>query len=365
MRAGAEFRLGAAGRITKSAAVTETLASAAASPSLARLANDLTRDLMPPNPRIYWLDLVATAAVTWLSLWIAATASPPWALAAAAVCVLALYRGVSFIHELTHQRRDELPGFHFGWNLLIGVPFLTPSLLYEGVHMLHHAKDRYGTTRDPEYMPLARLPLSSLLGFVLIALLAPVGVILRFAVLAPVSFLVPALRRWVIAKTSAMTINTAFSREDLDRAGKAPWLAQEIACWLWSWTVIGLTAAGVIPLRAILTAVAVYAVFALVNQLRTAVAHYWENDGSKMSFEGQFLDSVNVPPPALLPFLWAPVGLRYHALHHLLPRMPYHNLGKAHRRLVAEVPATSPYRRVEEAELVPALAKLARKARRA
>eukprot|EP01035_Chromulina_nebulosa_P007781 gene7781-10516_t len=41
----------------------------------------------------------------------------------------------------------------------------------------------------------------------------------------------------------------------------------------------------------------------------------------------QYLDSVNVPPPGLLPALWAPVGLRYHALHHLLPSVPYHALG--------------------------------------
>ena len=327
------------------------------------MANELTRDLMRPNPRIYWADLIATAAVTWLSLWVAVTASAGWALAAAALCVLALYRGVSFIHELTHQRRDDLPGFHIGWNLLIGVPFLTPSLLYEGVHMLHHAKDRYGTVRDPEYMPLARLPLRSLAGFVFVALLAPVGVILRFAVLAPASFLVPPLRRWVVAKTSAMTINTAFSREDHDRAARAPWLTQEIACWLWSWTVIGLAAAGVLPLRVLVIAVAIYAVFAFVNQLRTAVAHYWENEGEMMSFEGQFLDSVNVPPPALLPFLWAPVGLRYHGLHHLLPRMPYHNLGKAHARLVAHVPADHVYRRVEQPELGPALTRLISKAR--
>ena len=70
-----------------------------------------------------------------------------------------------------------------------------------------------------------------------------------------------------------------------------------------------------------------------------------------MSVTAQFLDSVNVPPPTLLPALWAPVGLRYHALHHLLPSVPYHALGAAHRRLVAALGAQSPYHDANHAGL--------------
>lgn len=327
--------------------------------SLARQANELARDLARANPRVYWLDLGVTALVTWLSLAIAATSvSPAWALTAGAVCILALYRGISFIHELTHLRRDDVPGFHFAWNVLIGAPFLTPSLLYEGVHILHHAKDRYGTARDPEYHPLARRPPHELAVFLGIALLAPVGVVLRFAILAPLSFLFPPLRRFVIAKTSGMVINTGFARDDFERARSSPWLAQEIGAWLWSWTVLGLAAAGVIPLRALIVAAVIFSLMTVLNQLRTAVAHYWENDGEPMAVLDQFLDSVNVPPPALLPFLWAPVGLRYHALHHLMPRLPYHNLGAAHRRLVEALPADHDYRKVEERGLISALLRL-------
>ncbi|HWL73233.1 MAG TPA: fatty acid desaturase, partial [Burkholderiaceae bacterium] len=34
----------------------------------------------------------------------------------------------------------------------------------------------------------------------------------------------------------------------------------------------------------------------------------------------------------------------YHALHHLFPSLPYHNLARAHRRLMAELPADNLYR---------------------
>jgi fatty acid desaturase len=341
-----------------------SLTAATEQPSLARQANAIAGDLTRPNPWIYWTDLAATALVLYLSLFLATTLrSPAASVLAAAIAVLALYRAISFIHELTHLRPGAVPGFHLAWNALIGVPFLTPSLMYEGVHMLHHAKDRYGTGEDPEYRPLARLPARQLAVFLGVAFLAPLGVFLRFAVITPLSLLIPALRSLTTGRLSAMTINPAFVRRDLDRARTPAWLGQEIACWLWSWVFTALTVTRVVPGRVPLIVAAVYAVMAAINQLRTAVAHAWESEGERMSFRDQFLDTVNVPPPALLPMLWAPVGLRYHALHHLMPRLPYHNLAAAHRRLVANLPPDSDYRRVEQPELGPAMARLVRRMR--
>jgi fatty acid desaturase len=328
---------------------------------LTKQAHGLAQDLMAPNAAVYWVDMLVSVALMWAGLAIAATTSSlAIGLVAGLVGVLALYRALSFIHELTHIRDDEAPGFRIGWNLLVGTPLMTPSLMYEGVHNIHHVKDRFGTALDPEYLPLARFTPFKLAVFLFVALLAPLGVILRSAVLVPLSFVAPSLRRRVRARLSALMINPDFVREDVDR-WRREWLVQDIACWLWSWTVIAATVAGWLSPRAVLTGLAIFAVATFVNQARTLVAHHWDNDGGKMTLEEQFLDSVNVPPPNVLSELWAPVGLRYHALHHLLPRLPYHNLGKAHARLAQALGADSVYHRASEKGLFEALADLFRR----
>jgi fatty acid desaturase len=81
-----------------------------------------------------------------------------------------------------------------------------------------------------------------------------------------------------------------------------------------------------------------------LNAVRTLGAHRFLNDGREMTFVEQLVDSVNYPRRPLITGLWAPIGLRFHALHHLFPAMPYHNLAAAHRRLINELPANSPYR---------------------
>lgn len=319
---------------------------------LAAEAQRLTADLTRPRPRVYWTDLAITATLAYGGLATAVLASGATAWAGAVVCALALYRAVSFIHELTHLRPGDAPGFRLGWNALIGVPFLAPSLLYEGVHNLHHLRQLYGTADDPEYLPLSRRRPALIAGFLAAAAFAPIGAFIRLAVLAPLSFVVPRLRDVVIRRYSAMSINPAFQRKDLAAARRPAWRAQEIAGWLWSWTLVGLVASGGVAARAVLTGLAVMTAVAVVNQLRTLVAHAWTSDGRPMTLTEQFLDSVNVPPPGWLPLLWAPVGLRYHALHHLLPGVPYHNLAEAHRRLVAELPARSEYHKAGRRGLV-------------
>lgn len=326
---------------------------------LLRAAVELTRDIAVARPGIYWPDMLASAALGYAGLAGAILLAKPWAaLLAAAVAVLALYRALLFIHELTHIHRDALPGFRLAWNLLVGVPMLIPSFMYEGVHTLHHARTRYGTAEDPEYLPLALMKPWSLPLFIVVAILLPFGLLLRSAVLVPLGAVIPPLRKLVWERVSSLSINPDFRRRppEGDFARMVWW--QELGATAWSFALLASTQ--VWGWRPLLIAIAVVSAVAVLNQIRTLVAHLWENEGEAMTVTAQYLDSVNVPPPELLAPLWAPVGLRYHALHHLLPSMPYHSLGEAHRRITAHLGAGSTYERASYTGFMPLLGKIAR-----
>jgi fatty acid desaturase len=170
--------------------------------AMLRAAADLAREYAVANPKIYWPDMLASALVGYAGLAGAILIDTvPLAIVSGLVAMLALYRAASFIHELTHIRKDALPGFRLGWNLMVGIPLMIPSFMYEDVHTQHHARTRYGTANDPEYLPLALMKPWSLPLFILVAALAPVGLILRFGLLTPISCrstpLIAAVRRKV------------------------------------------------------------------------------------------------------------------------------------------------------------------------
>jgi fatty acid desaturase len=300
------------------------------------MAAGLAREFSKPSPAIYWSDLICTALAAYGAL-AALLLLPPGLAGISAYCVavLAFYRGLSFIHELTHLRPKTVAGFSSVWNVLFGVPLLVPSFMYDGVHSVHHARTTYGTKSDPEYLPFATLPRRASITFLAISALIPLGLLLRFAVLAPLGGIIPGLRRMVVTKYSALAINPAFRRRN-PLPASARWLILEVCTALWAISIITFTATRVISLPSLLTCLAVGAGVAIINQIRTLVSHAWTNESDQpMTLTAQYLDSVNVPPPAALPVLWAPVGLRYHALHHLLPSVPYHALGRAHAKLSA------------------------------
>jgi fatty acid desaturase len=315
-----------------------------------------------PRPAIYWADFVGSALLGWSAF---AVAGSLWgsgvAWLAFGVAVLALYRAVLFIHELTHLAKGAVPGFHTGWDLLAGFPLLAPSLMYVGSHGEHHKTDFYGTADDPEYAPIAHWSHARLAGSTLLMLLLPVAFVLRWGLLGPLGFVIPAVRRFATARLSTLAINPAYLRREPRGVMARRWRIEEACCALVVWgAALGLASGAIAPRWALLW-YALLAAILLVNHVRTLAAHRYENEGAPMSDAAQLADSINLWGPAWLrplTALFAPVGLRFHALHHLMPRVPYHGLGALHRALTRDPAGDATYRNTCVGSLSAALASL-------
>jgi len=299
----------------------------------------------PPQPLLYWSDLFLSTSIGW-GAFVVAARTPLGAfvhLAATAIAMVALLRAAIFIHEITHLREESLPGFAIVWNLLVGIPFLIPSLMYVGPHNDHHRQPTFGTIRDPEYAPIAFWSRGRILWFVASLAFVPGLLMLRWGILGPLSFFLTPLRRLLIARASTLAINADYRRPFPRGKQKTRWLIQEIAAALTFWFVAVSVYRGWISWQWVGQWYLVAAGILMINQVRTLAAHRYDNDGSQVDGLAQLRDSVTLSGWAFPAVLAAPVGLRFHALHHVLPTVPYHSLGTVHRFLLAELPADSPY----------------------
>ena len=329
-----------------------------------QLSRENVRDLQTPRPAVYWMDFLLTSFIGWGAFGLAVYfpfLSPPMAMAAA-VATFALYRGLLFVHEISHFTRGRMRGFETAWNLLAGLPLLLPSFIYCGVHQDHHRISYYGTERDPEYMPFARSR-GMTICFAIESFLMPLALAARFLAAAPVGLLIPKLHRWLAIHASSLVINFKYCR-DLSGNLEKKMRRSEVAI-LFIWGLAGLLASrGVLPWRLFAVWLLVISVASFINTLRTLGAHDYESAGQPTDRLGQMIDSID-HPGAWWTELWAPVGLRYHALHHYFPGIPYHNLPEAYRRLISQLPATSAFHQSTNRSLPYSLRELYRKAGRA
>jgi fatty acid desaturase len=241
---------------------------------------------------------------------------------------------------------------------------MVPSLMYVGSHRDHHDVSLYGTELDPEYEPVAAWsPLRILASFLVMPILPPV-LALRWGVMGPVSRLVPGARPFVVQHLSTLVINARYRRAAPVRDDARRWLLEETVGAVYFWVAVAALASGAVGLHWLALWYAVTVCILILNHARTLAAHRYENSGERLDWTGQLLDSVNLPGVPILTALAAPVGLRYHGLHHMLPGLPYHSLGAVHRALLAELPEDSPYRATQTPSLIRTLGRLLARASR-
>lgn len=311
----------------------------------ARQAREILGGLFERRAVLYWIDLLLTVAIGYgaAAVYLRAPAFSLLQIGCFFVSGFALFRAGSFIHEITHLHGGEMRAFTVGWNLLCGIPMLMPSFFYEN-HIDHHNTHRYGTVRDGEYLPLGAGSRWQLLWFWLQVPLLPIYIFIRLLIVTPISMFSPRLRQWALERMSSFVINF---RHRLDIPANAPrraWAWLEMACCLRAAAMLAALALGYThPIR--IVQLYCLAILTLgLNYVRNMVAHHYRNvSGEEMSYLGQLEDSVNITGGLIFTELFFPLGLRYHALHHLFPALPYHNLGAAHRRLMAQLPPNTLY----------------------
>lgn len=342
---------------SESSTLVERLSAAELSGLSDTVVKPMVRDLHTVKPGIYWTDLLLTSFFGWTGF-VAALAAPAlswWMFAGIVVAVLGFYRGLCFVHELSHQAARSLLGFEFAYNLLAGFPMLMPSFVYVGVHQNHHKVSLYGTDKDPEYLPFAHSSLMTTL-FALESFLIPVILLVRFVLLTPIGLLSPRFQRGLVIYGSSLTMNVKYRREANDSLIRR--VRNESALLFVGWaTYFGCVFAGVVSSRFLWIWLAVCSLVSFINTLRTLGAHDYENEGEPMDRMGQLRDSIDTPG-AFWTELWAPVGLRYHALHHYFPGIPYHSLPAAYNRIVSNLTVAEEYRQMTNASLPFSLGKL-------
>ena len=328
----------------------------------------IARRFTRPDPNIYWPDFLISAALGWAAFAGAVFSAPFSALQIALILVAAaaLFRAVLFTHELAHLKKGTFSVFRLVWNAFAGAPFLVPSYSYTGVHIDHHRPGVYGSTRDGEYVSFgAGRPWRSV-AYVALSFILPFLLLVRFAVLTPLSWIVRPLRSLIWRRMSSLAIDLNYDRHPQNKDDDETWLAQETATTLLVLAVLAGVYLGAIPFAVLGVWYAVTATILFVNSIRTLGAHAYRYAGdATVNKLDEFLDSINVPSEDLLSKIIAPVGLRFHATHHLFPATPYHNLPKLHAALVAELPDNRAYLSTSRKSFAHAVQTLWRDAREA
>lgn len=321
----------------------------------------IARRFTEADPKIYWPDFLISGAVGWTAFAGAVVAAPfsPLQIALVLVAALALLRAVLFTHELAHLKKGTFGVFRLVWNLFAGMPFLVPSYSYTGVHIDHHRPGVYGSTRDGEYVSFGAGAPWRTVAYVLLSFALPLLLLVRFLVLTPLSWVVRPLRKLIWRRMSSLAIDLNYDRHPQNKDDDETWLIQETATTLLALGSAALIVGGALPLAVFYVWYAVTVTILFVNSIRTLGAHAYRYSGdATVTKTEEFLDSVNVPSEDFLSKLIAPVGLRFHATHHLFPATPYHNLPKLHAALASELSDTAAYLSTSRKSFAHALAAL-------
>ena len=270
----------------------------------------IVQDLHGIDGKRVYTELVLIAIIAWGAYFSLFLELPlTFKIALFFISAIFFYRGLSFIHEVSHFDRI-LPRFRLTYNTLFGVPYRVPAYCLT-THNFHHGIKTFGSIADPEY------------------------------------------EKWTERKK--VFLLRPISEDDFSQMK-----TQDIACAIYFVSFCAITTyLGVFKLAfGIWYAQIVF--ISLMNTYRALVAHRYQiHNASKETAarDLQVNDSVTIEG-SFLTEIWAPIGLRYHSTHHMFPMIPYYNLSRAHKRIKAAITPDHPYSKTIEPNFVAAFSKL-------
>ncbi|MBD9358611.1 fatty acid desaturase family protein [Methylomonas albis] len=297
-----------------------------------------------PRPTIYWLDFIGSVFATNLFIYISVktTSFSPLQLIFIIAAAIFLYRSTGFIHEAVHVGK-QISFFPIAFNILFGFVHKLPLYSYHP-HKYHHHTKTYGTRNDPEYELLkgtARylifIPFFSQMAF-------PLLFLVRFGffpILLP--FIGKKGRNYVYRFASTAVLNLQFQRPLPDKKERTEWYQQDAACFFYNCIFFYFMASGYWPWKVLYVWYGITYLASLFNFYRTLSVHNYYSNFENTNFKQQILDTNTYEGSCVLGWLY-PIGTRFHALHHLFPQIPYHNLAKMHRLVLSNLPDNHPYR---------------------
>jgi fatty acid desaturase len=307
-------------------------------------------DFFRVKPARYWIDFLSSMFLAYSAgaVYLMAPIGSPLQIAAYPLAVFWIYRLGSLVHEVCHLGQHEMRAFKVTWNLLVGVLTLAPSPFFTRHHRDHHSARMYGTREDPEYIVNVFRPGSalSLIAYFFLMLAFPLIVFFRF-LLSPLTFLHPRLREWTLRHASSLTMNFRYERK-VNRFDRWAITTIEILCCLRAAAMLAGVGFGLTHWTRLVLFYSLGVGVLLLNQLRLLADHHFETDGGRLALDAHIRDSCNYTGRDFFTWLLFPYAIRYHALHHLFPTLPYHNLKAAHGYLVENLPADSPYRSLDQ-----------------
>jgi fatty acid desaturase len=310
--------------------------------------NCLPSDIFEVNAKIYWIDFLSCLLTGWgafITLGIVPLLSLQfWVLFL--ISIFAFYRGLGFVHEICHQSNNKkfMRNFIFVWHFSLGIFFFFPTTAYS-CHLDHHNPKYFKSDRDPQYPIVKDNPLAIFLLLVIQPMIYPVLLAIRYLILAPMSFVHQPLRHFLESHFSSITYLGYVAKFNDDQ--KKFLLKIEISMFLTWFVLILLFSFQILPILYLSFYYFISVVIWSLNFFRALGEHRLDELSDRaLTLEEQFLDSFNYSQGVFLPLLYA-TGLRYHALHHLFPAIPYHNLSNAHNYLKEYLPKDSFYHQAE------------------